>query len=284
MVNRKSGRKAPVVAKFDASYQPTRKVRSTKASRKAGKIAPSKKPKSAKAGPKRAAAAEKVVEDKTDYEVEAIWGIQRISKNYNDVDVLIKWVGFDNPTWETLENAKQSSELLKPFKKAIDRVGGKLKLENEDELLSDADSDETESDKEYEVEDIIGVQYSKKNGRIEYLVKWKSYPYNQCTWEPKENVDDLAEYLAFFEEAVETLVETNRIGIESKRTPAKKRRFDDSDGEEKHSNVDEGEANEEEVQGDQTSKRGRARSSVKKSVAKKPVNNGSASRPRRSRK
>ncbi len=50
-----------------------------------------------------------------------------------------------------------------------------------------------EPDEEYEVEDILG----KRNisGKAHYLVKWKGYDASESTWEPKENLKNLARTL-----------------------------------------------------------------------------------------
>lgn len=251
------------------------------------------KPTVRKAGPKsrnqksvRRAPVQKVVEDNTDYEVEAIYGVQRVSKHYSDVDVLIKWVGWPKATWETLENAKHSADLLKPFKRAIDRISGKIKLPDEDDAVEDDEDTEAGSvdgkNKEYEVEDIIGIRYSKEDKRIEYLVKWKSWSYDQCTWEPRRNVEELPQYLEFFQEAADQLeANTNTAGSSSK-----KRRFEDSDNED---NADESQENGAGDTGSvSSSKRGRPTKAASKpgpaSRKKKPVANGTPSRSsRRSR-
>ena len=284
MVNRKSGRKAPQVARFDASYVPVKKTRGTKASKKAGKAKPAPKP-----GPKslktkaRAAPREPRV-DETDYEVESIWGVRRASKYYDDIEVLIKWVGYEEPTWEPLENAQDSKDLMKPFRRAVDRIGGNLKLKNEDDRIADdVADDDTEGGNDYEVEDIIGVQYSKENGRIEYSVKWKGYSYRECTWEPLENVDELPEYLEFFQEAVDSLVADNNVGMESRRTPARKRKAGDSESENTEQNgADGSETVEEEEQetGDEVPAPKRGRKSKPGLASSKKASNGRARRSR----
>lgn len=279
MVNRKSGRKALQVARFDASYVPVKKTRRTKASKKAGKAKAVQKPGPKSSKTKVRGGRESRV-DETDYEVESIWGVRRASKYYDDIEVLIKWTGYDEPTWEPLENAKDSKDLMKPFRRAVDRIGGNLKLRNEDDPMADDVDDDTEGGNDYEVEDIIGVQYSKKNGRIEYSVKWKGYSYKECTWEPLENVDELPEYLEFFREAVERLKAENSVGKESRRTPGRKRK-----GGSESENTEQNGANGSETVGEEeresevpASKRGRK--SKPEPASSKKASNG---RPRRSR-
>jgi hypothetical protein len=44
------------------------------------------------------------------------------------------------------------------------------------------------SDVEYEVEAVVG--HRKKNGRKEYLIKWKGYSSDANTWEPEANLNE----------------------------------------------------------------------------------------------
>ena len=49
------------------------------------------------------------------------------------------------------------------------------------------------ADEEYVVEKIVDKR--PRNGRQEYLLKWKGYSSAENTWEPKENVTDCPELL-----------------------------------------------------------------------------------------
>ena len=42
------------------------------------------------------------------------------------------------------------------------------------------------------------LTHRKRNGKVEYLVKWLNYPKSQATWEPEDNISDkhlIASYL-----------------------------------------------------------------------------------------
>ena len=76
-----------------------------------------------------------------------------------------------------------NESLLKPYNapsttRQIEREAEKAK-----EREPDGDNEE------YEVEVLLDSRISKRGrGRLEYLVKWKGYPNEESTWEPKENL------------------------------------------------------------------------------------------------
>lgn len=53
------------------------------------------------------------------------------------------------------------------------------------------------NNKEYVVEEIL--EKKKENGEWLYLVKWEDYGFDECTWEPKKNLEGLGEMLETFE-------------------------------------------------------------------------------------
>lgn len=88
----------------------------------------------------------------------------------NKVYYKIKWVGYDEPTWELAKNCNGCEYLIEQFERILER---NVKDEQEDE---------------WEVEKILDKRI-KKN-KVEYLVKWKGWS-GPPTWELAENCDCL---------------------------------------------------------------------------------------------
>jgi hypothetical protein len=78
--------------------------------------------------------------------------------------------------------------LIEPYRLNPTRPPPELASE-QNELGYDVDGYQFETG--YEVEEIMGSQYSKERNRVLYLVKWKGYP-DEADWteEPYENFED----------------------------------------------------------------------------------------------
>ncbi len=75
--------------------------------------------------------------------------------------------------------------------------------------------------KEYEVEKIIKKR-KLRNGKEEYLIKWKGYKENESTWEPKSNLKNAKNALKEFESLFNKKKE--KMKKKEKKTVIKKKR------------------------------------------------------------
>lgn len=75
--------------------------------------------------------------------------------------------------------------MAKKLKLLKDHLKKSKQAEPENLVSSDDEDDEIP---EYEVDKIVRKRL--KNGKAQYLLKWKNYPASENTWEPEENVND----------------------------------------------------------------------------------------------
>jgi hypothetical protein len=86
------------------------------------------------------------------------------------------------------------ASLLEPYR--LNNIAGRAIIRPEPE--------EIEGESEYEVEKILQSEFrttKKKNKNIRtlfYLVKWKGYPEDECTWEPEEHLRSAKKEVGIF--------------------------------------------------------------------------------------
>ena len=86
---------------------------------------------------------------------------------------------------------------------------------------------------EYEVEDLLGVRKVKAGSKFrqEFLVKWKGYGHEHCTWEPETHLTNCSELLSLFwkaqalkQAALDTRKESRTVAARESQPSSKRRR------------------------------------------------------------
>jgi hypothetical protein len=84
--------------------------------------------------------------------------------------------------------------LLKPYIRAVFPKQKEQEKEWEDKRKEE---EEAKAETEFEVEEVVDSRV-KRGRKLEYLVKWKGYPYEEATWEPEDNLQNAQEEVERF--------------------------------------------------------------------------------------
>ncbi|XP_063979905.1 uncharacterized protein LOC135163926 [Diachasmimorpha longicaudata] len=152
-------------------------------------------------------------EEEKEYEVEKIVAHRTIKGRRQ---FLVRWKGYndDADTWEqekdlscpqliedflNEQDSKDEGESSNKSPKKVERKAKKPKKANNVKKENNSKEDNAE----YEVERIIDV-YFKKNGKREFLIRWKGFKPSEDTWEPEDNLNCpelIKKFMAKVEEA-----------------------------------------------------------------------------------
>eukprot|EP00668_Euglena_longa_P014067 GGOE01018036.1.p1 GENE.GGOE01018036.1~~GGOE01018036.1.p1 ORF type:complete len:1311 (+),score=404.66 GGOE01018036.1:568-3933(+) len=139
---------------------------------------------------------EKSLQQHPELEIDVIFAC----KKRNGVDQFfckVKGLSHRVCSWLTEEEVMEArgGPKLKHF---LQRQGLALPLLEEVEGAEEAD--EMYFDPQYtEVDRVIAEDEDLEMGQTIYLVKWKGLPYDQCTWEPKDNISDAQDAIHLYE-------------------------------------------------------------------------------------
>ncbi|XP_032664955.1 probable chromo domain-containing protein LHP1 isoform X3 [Odontomachus brunneus] len=167
------------------------------------KTKPSPNKRKRKEDQKASTSAREETGEENEYEVDMIVGHRTIKGRRQ---FLIRWKGYSNASdsWENekdlscpklIEEFLASEKESKPAKTKTTKTdkskkarGSSKKQTEHEDLDVTEEPKEKESLKEFEVERIIEVHF-KKNGKREFLIRWKGFSATDDTWEPEENLN-----------------------------------------------------------------------------------------------
>lgn len=157
----------------------------------------------------------------------AEWEVEKIlkkRKGEGGPEYLVKWLGWEEGTWEPHKNLESSQGLIDKFEakkaaqkeklaakkemKAVDKDDKAVKKES---LPSKAKKSREEGDEEYVVEMILDKRSS--SGTLEYLVKWRGW--EEGTWEPATNLEGSKKLLDKFESNLQEVSSADEDEVES---------------------------------------------------------------------
>lgn len=130
----------------------------------------------------------KVVQRKTEWEVEMIKGVKVTEE---ETFYKVKWFGAPKMTWEPEENLRGCRDAIENFE-----IEEKTRI-REEELEAERKK-EMEENGTFEVSKILDVQF--EGDKREFLVRWKYCKSNEDTWEPEENLGDSEDLINKFME------------------------------------------------------------------------------------
>ncbi|XP_073997223.1 uncharacterized protein isoform X3 [Rhodnius prolixus] len=164
-------------------------------------------------------------EDDVEYEVECIVDDRKVKGR---TQYRVRWKGFStaHDTWENEENLDcenllneylsskgQSSNDESTEKRKNNKIPPKIKKGPPEKKTNAQGNKKTRVDVrpdengEFEVSRIIDMHVAK-NGKHEYLVLWKGFPFSESSWEPEEHVKDTAAYERFLKKLEEAKSKT----------------------------------------------------------------------------